>query len=60
MERDPLLRSTIVAVALFDRAPEWDELARRMDRASRLVPTFRKKLLRHAAAPGSVPLGGRP
>jgi diacylglycerol O-acyltransferase / wax synthase len=23
MERDPLLRSTITAVAVFDRSPDW-------------------------------------
>lgn len=45
MERDPLLRSTIVAVAVFDRAPEWDELVRRVERATRLAPTFREKLV---------------
>ena len=45
MERDPLLRSTIVAVATFDRAPDWDQLVDRMDRASRLAPNFRRKLV---------------
>lgn len=45
MERDPLLRSTIVAVALFDRSPDWRVLVDRVDRATRLTPTFREKLL---------------
>jgi WS/DGAT/MGAT family acyltransferase len=45
MERDPLLRSTIVAVALFDRSPDWDVLVDRVERATRLTPTFREKLL---------------
>lgn len=45
MERDPLLRSTIVAVALLDRSPDWDHLGRRTERATRLVPTFRAKLV---------------
>lgn len=45
MERDPLLRSTIVAMAILDRSPDWDHFRRRIDRASRLVPTFRSKLL---------------
>ncbi|HVN49868.1 MAG TPA: wax ester/triacylglycerol synthase domain-containing protein [Acidimicrobiales bacterium] len=45
MERDPLLRSTIVAVATFDRAPDWDQLVDRMDRASRLAPNFRRRLV---------------
>lgn len=44
MERDPLLRSTIVAVALFDRSPDWDALVGRIDRATRLCPTFRQRL----------------
>lgn len=45
LERDPLLRSTIVAVALFDRLPDWDVLVDRVDRATRLTPTFRQKLV---------------
>jgi WS/DGAT/MGAT family acyltransferase len=45
MERDPLLRSTIVAVVMFDRAPDWDLLADRVDRATRLTPTFRQRLV---------------
>ncbi|MGZ4682215.1 MAG: wax ester/triacylglycerol synthase family O-acyltransferase [Acidimicrobiales bacterium] len=44
MERDPLLRSTIVAIALFDRSPDWDILVDRIDRATRLTPTFRQRL----------------
>ncbi len=46
LERDPLLRSTVVAVALLDRAPDWDILRDRVDRATRLSPTFREKLVR--------------
>lgn len=53
LERDPLLRATIVAVAVFDRAPDWTTLRRRIDRASRLAPRFREKLI-------SVPLGLAP
>ena len=44
MERDPQLRSTITAVAVFDRAPDWDVLVERIDRATRLVPAFRSLL----------------
>ena len=44
MERDPLLRSTIVAVALFDKPPDWEVLVARIDRATRLTPTFRQRL----------------
>lgn len=45
MERDPLLRSTITSVTLFDRAPDWDVLVDRVDRATRLEPSFREKLV---------------
>jgi WS/DGAT/MGAT family acyltransferase len=45
MERDPLLRSTIVAVAVLDRVPDWDHFRRRVERATRLAPTFRQKLV---------------
>lgn len=45
LERDPLLRATFVAVATFDRGPIWDVLVDRVDRATRLVPRFRQKLI---------------
>lgn len=45
MERDPLLRSTIVALAVFDRSPVWDHLVDRLERATRLVPSFRSRLV---------------
>jgi diacylglycerol O-acyltransferase len=45
MERDPLLRSTITAVTVFDRLPDWDRLVERVDRATRLVPAFRARLV---------------
>ena len=44
LERDPLLRSTIVAIARFDRSPDWPRLVERIDRATRIDPNFRKKL----------------
>lgn len=53
LERDPLLRATIVAVATFDQAPDWEILSDRIDRATRLVPRFRQKLV-------TVPLGLAP
>ncbi len=53
LERDPLLRATIVAVATFDRSPDWDILVDRIDRATRLVPRFRQKLV-------TVPMGLAP
>ncbi|MBX3284695.1 MAG: wax ester/triacylglycerol synthase family O-acyltransferase [Actinobacteria bacterium] len=45
LERDPALRATVVAVAVFDRAPDWDRLVDRIDRATRLAPSFREKLV---------------
>lgn len=51
LEHDPLLRSTIVAVALFDRTPDWERLTSAIHRATRLEPNFRRRLV-----PGSNPL----
>ena len=45
LERDPLLRSTVVAVAVLDRSPDWEVLEQRVERATRLSPTFRTKLV---------------
>jgi WS/DGAT/MGAT family acyltransferase len=53
LERDPLLRSTIVAVAVFEITPDFDTLVARVDRATRLVPTFRQRLI-------ATPLGLAP
>jgi diacylglycerol O-acyltransferase / wax synthase len=44
MAADPLLRSTIVAVAVLDTTPAWDVLVDRFERASRLAPAFRSVL----------------
>lgn len=43
MESDPLFRSTICAVVLFDRNPGFDAVVDRFDRASRLVPFWRHR-----------------
>ena len=45
MEQDPILRSTIVAVVVLDTAPDWDRLVTMMDRATRVVPNFRHRLV---------------
>jgi WS/DGAT/MGAT family acyltransferase len=45
IEKDPILRSTILAVAIFDRAPDWDVLRARIDRTTRIVPRFRQRVL---------------
>jgi WS/DGAT/MGAT family acyltransferase len=41
MERDPALRSTIVAIAWLDRSPRWHVLTDRIERATRTIPLFR-------------------
>jgi diacylglycerol O-acyltransferase / wax synthase len=45
VERDPLLRSTIVTVALLERSPDWDRLRAKLDRGSRLIPRLRQRVL---------------
>ncbi|UOT01015.1 WS/DGAT domain-containing protein [Rhodococcus opacus] len=42
MEEDPILRSTIVAVALLDRSPDQSRFVDMMRRAVDLVPLFRR------------------
>ena len=43
LEKDPGLRSTIVAVAWLDRAPEFDAFRDRLERATHLAPRFRQR-----------------
>ncbi len=45
MERDPALRSTVVAVFWLDRAPDWDLLSSRIDRVARLIPGLRQRVV---------------
>ena len=45
MERDPILRSTVVAVAWLESSPDWDVLVAKMDRATRLVPMLRHRVV---------------
>jgi diacylglycerol O-acyltransferase / wax synthase len=44
VEKDPLLRSTIVTVLLLDRAPDWDALRERVERGSWLIPRLRQRV----------------
>jgi WS/DGAT/MGAT family acyltransferase len=44
-EADPRLRSTICALEILDRAPEWDRFLAAHDWASRMVPRFRKRVV---------------
>lgn len=45
IEKDPILRSTILAVALCDQAPDWDRLRARFVRASLLIPRMRQRVV---------------
>jgi WS/DGAT/MGAT family acyltransferase len=45
IEKDPILRSTIVAVAVLDRSPDWEQLRTRFDRATLLIPRLRQRVL---------------
>ena len=44
MERDPELRSTVVAIAWLEAAPAWEDLVLRLERATRQIPSFRQRL----------------
>ncbi len=45
IEKDPILRSTIVAVGLLDAAPDWQRLRDRLERASIDIPRLRQRVL---------------
>lgn len=47
IEKDPLLRSTIMAVALLDQAPDHDRVRDKIERGLRMIPRLRQR----AAAP---------
>lgn len=42
IEKDPLLRSTIVAVALLDQSPDRARLMERIERSTRMIPRLRQ------------------
>jgi diacylglycerol O-acyltransferase / wax synthase len=45
IEKDPVLRSTIVAVALFDSVPDWEQLRRRIDQTTCFIPRLRQRVV---------------
>ncbi|MGZ4185947.1 MAG: wax ester/triacylglycerol synthase domain-containing protein [Solirubrobacteraceae bacterium] len=45
MEKDPLLRSTVVCVLLLDGSPDWSRLKDRLERSTRLAPGFRHRVV---------------
>ena len=57
METDPTLRATIVAVAWLEQSPDWDALVERLDRATRLIPMFRQRVVE---SPGALTAPGGP
>ena len=44
IERDPCLRSTIVAVSMLDRSPDWDRLVQRFAEACEIIPRLRQRI----------------
>lgn len=52
IERDPCLRTTIVALTVLDRAPDWDRVRERMIAACDVVPRLRQRV-----EPASLPFG---
>jgi diacylglycerol O-acyltransferase / wax synthase len=45
VEKDPCLRSTIVAVSMLDRSPDWDLLSQRVADACDLIPRLRQRVV---------------
>ena len=43
MEKDPALRSTVVAVAWLSDSPDWTSMCHKLDHATRLAPGFRQR-----------------
>src|SRR4051812_18659599 len=45
IEKDPLLRSTITAVSLLDQAVDAGRFREKVDRAARLIPRLRQRVV---------------
>lgn len=45
IEKDPCLRSTIVAVSLLDRSPDWKRLSSRITNACEVLPRLRQRVV---------------
>jgi WS/DGAT/MGAT family acyltransferase len=52
--RDPVLRPTIVAVAMFDRPPPWVELVNRVEELTARVPALRSLVVSPAVGMGKL------
>ncbi len=42
---DPVMRSTILGVLVLEKSPDWDRLCDRYERATRLAPVLRSKVV---------------
>ncbi|MBI2169592.1 MAG: wax ester/triacylglycerol synthase family O-acyltransferase [Actinobacteria bacterium] len=45
IEKDPTLRSTITALAVLDSSPDWDRVVAKVDRATRVIPQLRQRVV---------------
>ncbi|MBV9663882.1 MAG: diacylglycerol O-acyltransferase, partial [Actinobacteria bacterium] len=45
VEKDPLLRSTITAVALLDQAPDRERVLDKIERGIRMIPRLRQRVV---------------
>jgi diacylglycerol O-acyltransferase len=45
IEHDPVLRSTITAIGLFDKAPDWERLVARLEHAVATVPRLGQRVV---------------
>lgn len=45
IEKDPVLRSTITAIALLDRSPDWDRLVARLRQGVAEIPRLRQRVI---------------
>ena len=42
---DPVMRSTIIGLLVLETSPDWDQLGERFERATRLSPVLRSKIV---------------
>jgi diacylglycerol O-acyltransferase len=42
---DPIMRSTMIGLLVLEKSPDWNALLERYDRASRIVPILRKRIV---------------
>ena len=59
IEKDPVLRSTILAVAILDSVPDWERLRRRIERTTCFIPRLRQRVVSRAVPDRPAALDGR-